>query len=232
MKLNDEGLFLFSKKHGEKFLVLSIFSKKNGLIKALSRITKSKSYALLNLDKICFELSYKNKDSFGFIKYDQMTSNKIDDNLFLTIKASASELCLKLIPSWEENEFIFESLINLSNIANYDKVSLIEKYVRWELSLLNALGYGLNLKECSVTGKSDVFYISPKSGNSVCYEVGKEYDKKLFKVPKFLKNMNYHPKLDELERCLNISGYFLLKIYEFNNKFIFRDQLINIISKL
>ena len=140
MKLNDEGLFLFSKKHGEKFLILSIFSKKNGLIKALSRITKLKSYALLNLDRICFELSYKNKDTFGFIKYDQMTSNKIDDNLFVTIKASASELCLKLIPSWEENEFIFESLLNISNIDNFDKVSLVEKYVCWEISLLNALG--------------------------------------------------------------------------------------------
>ena len=232
MKLNDQGLFLFSKKHGEKFLVLSIFSKKNGLIKALSRITKSKSHALLNLDQISFELSYKNKDMYGFIKYDQMKSNKIDDNFFITLKASASELCLKLFPTWEENIFIFESLVNISNLINSDKISLIHKYVCWEFNLLNALGYGLNLKECSVTGKPDVFYISPKSGNSVCYEVGKKYEKKLFKIPKFLKNMNSQPKLDELEICLKISGYFLLKIYESKNKFIFRDQLINMISRL
>ena len=80
MKINDEGIYLFSKKHGEKFLILHIFSKTHGLIKCLSRISKKK-YALINLDLISFELTYKDKDSFGFVTFYQKVSNKIDNPL-------------------------------------------------------------------------------------------------------------------------------------------------------
>ena len=48
---------------------------------------------MINLDLISFELTYKDKDSFGFVKFDQKISNKID-NAFNLIKASASELCM------------------------------------------------------------------------------------------------------------------------------------------
>ena len=40
MKIKDEGIYLFSKKHGEKFLILNILSKSNGLIRCLSRTSK------------------------------------------------------------------------------------------------------------------------------------------------------------------------------------------------
>ena len=48
MKLEDEGLYLFGKKHGERFVILNILSKNNGLIKGLYRISKKKLF-LVNL---------------------------------------------------------------------------------------------------------------------------------------------------------------------------------------
>ena len=231
MKIKDEGIYLFSKKHGEKFLILNILSKSNGLIRCLSRTSK-KNHILINLDIISFELSYKDKDSFGFVKFNHKISNKIDNPFFNLIKASASELCMKLLPTWEENLFIYESLYRLTKLFNQKNNLLIAEYIRWEFQLLKYLGYGLDLKKCSETGSSNVYYISPKSGNCVSYEVGRKYEKKLFKIPDCLKNNFLKFQSSEIESCLKISSFFLQKISDFPKKFVFRKQLISMINNL
>ena len=41
-------------------------------------------------------------------------------------------------------------------------------YLRWELALLEELGFGLDLSECAVTGgRDDLVYVSPRSGRAV-----------------------------------------------------------------
>ena len=231
MKINDEGIFLFSKKHGEKFLILNILSKSYGMIRCLSRISK-KNHVLINLDLISFELSFRDKDSFGFVKFNQKMSNKIDNAFFNLIKASASELCMKLLPTWEENSAIYESLYRLSNIFNQKNDSIVAEYIKWEFQFLEYLGYGLDVKKCSETGSSDVYYISPKSGNCVSYEVGKKYEKKLFKIPECLKNNFLKFQTSEIESCLKISSFFLQKISDNPRNYVFRNQLIDMINKL
>jgi DNA repair protein RecO len=231
MKIKDEGIYLFSKKHGEKFLILQIFSKTYGLIKCLSRISK-KNHLLINLDLISFELDYKDKDSFGFIKFYQKKINTIDNVFLNLIKASASELCMKLLPTWEENLVIYKSLHRLSQLFNLNNDLIVAEYVKWEFQFLGCLGYGLDVKKCSQTGSDNVYYISPKSGNSISYEVGRKYEKKLFKIPDCLKNNFSRFQISEIESCLKISGFFLQKISDTDKKYIFRNQLVNMVSKL
>ena len=127
MKIKDEGIYLFSKKHGEKFLILNIFSKTYGLIRCLSRISK-KNHVLINLDLISFELPYRDKDSFGFVKFYQKISNKIDNAFFNLIKASASELCMKLLPTWENNLVIYDCVHRLSRLFNLNNDAIITEY--------------------------------------------------------------------------------------------------------
>ena len=80
---------MFSKKHGEKFLILNILSKTYGLIKCLSRISK-KNHILINLDLISFELTYKDKDPMVLLNSIKKYLIKLI-MLFNLIKASASE---------------------------------------------------------------------------------------------------------------------------------------------
>ena len=64
------------------------------------------------------------------------------------------------------------------------------KYVWWEILFLKNTGYGLNLDTCAVSGSSEnIYFISPKSGNSVSFNIGKKYEKKLFKIPNVLKKL-------------------------------------------
>ena len=52
--------------------------------------------------------------------------------------------------------------------------------VRWELALLEELGFGLDLASCAATGKTaDLVYVSPRSGRAVSAEAGEPYKERL-----------------------------------------------------
>src|SRR5581483_6801304 len=59
--------------------------------------------------------------------------------------------------------------------------------VRWELALLDELGFGLDLASCAATGRtSDLIYVSPRSGRAVSAEAGEPYKDRLLALPPFL----------------------------------------------
>ena len=98
-----------------------------------------------------------------------------------------------------------------------------------EMNFLKHLGYGLNINKCCVTGEfNNTYFISPKTGNAVNFEVGKKYAKNLFKIPICMKENFKKNKYNDYKEALKITGYFFLKILENNKfKFIFRNQIIN-----
>ena len=229
MKINDEGFFLYSKNFGEKSKILYVLSKGNGLIRGLSKSFKNKNYNLINLDKIQFTWSSRNQNSLGYLNYEQENYNLSHDYYFTIIKASASELCIKFLPLWEQNTSIYREINNLS-LLKYDSFSyLIGKYVKWEITFLKHLGYGLNINKCCVTGElNNTYFISPKTGNAVNFEIGKKYSKYLFKIPECMKENFKKNKYNDYKDALKITGYFFLKILENNKlKFVFRNQIIN-----
>jgi DNA repair protein RecO (recombination protein O) len=60
--------------------------------------------------------------------------------------------------------------------------------VRWELALLDELGFGLDLAACAATGRrEDLLYVSPKSGRAVSAGAGEPYKDRLLALPRFLR---------------------------------------------
>ena len=234
MKIHDEGFFLYSKNFGEKSKILYILSKDYGLIKGLSKSFKNKNINLINLDKIQFTWSSRNQNSLGYLNYEQENYNLSSDYFYTIIKASASELCIKFLPLWEQNTSIYKEIKNLT-LLKYDSNSyLIGKYIKWEMNFLKHLGYGLNINKCCVTGEfNNTYFISPKTGNAVNFEIGKKYAKNLFKIPKCMKENFKRNKYNDYKEALKITGFFFLKILENNKfKFIFRNQIINKLESL
>ena len=147
--------------------------------------------------------------------------------MFSLIIASASELCLKLLPLQQCYKEIYRDLEYLLN-SNNNLKELISKYIYWEINFLRNTGYGLNLYECIVSGKKeDIFFISPKSGNSVSYKIGKNYEKKLFKIPLCFKKQNVNIEYSDYLKGLEIIGFFINKYFQENRfNLIFRKQLL------
>jgi DNA repair protein RecO (recombination protein O) len=60
--------------------------------------------------------------------------------------------------------------------------------VRWELALLDELGFGLDLVRCAATGGTEnLIYVSPRSGRAVSAEAGEPYKERLLALPGFLR---------------------------------------------
>ena len=235
MKINDLGFFLGNKKYGENSMIVYILSKNNGLIKSFSKFSKNQRFSFTILDKVNFTWQSKQKDSLGYINLDLEALRKKNDSFINSlIKSSASELCIKFLPLWQQNVEIYNDLQRL--IKNLDKKIEISifNYVWWEILFLKNTGYGINLDKCSVSGsKEKLYYLSPNSGNSVTYSVGREYRNKLFKLPHCLKDKAISKNFVDYLYALKITSYFLRKSFDYDlGKFVFRSHLINKLKTL
>ena len=85
-------------------------------------------------------------------------------------------------------------------------------YSFFEFYLLDFLGIGLDISECAVTGKrTDLRYVSPKTGRAVCAEAGAPYKDRLFAYPQYIAEHNYMPQSAEVANVLTMTGSFLQK---------------------
>jgi DNA repair protein RecO (recombination protein O) len=85
--------------------------------------------------------------------------------------------------------------------------------VRYELGLLDELGFGLDLARCAVTGSSDdLVYVSPRTGRAVSGEAGAAYRERLLAFPAFLTSAQADPPSPaELLAGLRLTGHFLAR---------------------
>ncbi len=83
--------------------------------------------------------------------------------------------------------------------------------VRWELALLEELGFGLDLASCAATGRTtDLVYVSPKSGRAVSAEAGEPYKERLLALPAFLRaGATGAVTQEDLRAGFALTGHFL-----------------------
>jgi hypothetical protein len=83
-------------------------------------------------------------------------------------------------------------------------------YARFELGLLAAAGYGLDLTHCALSGvESDLAYVSPKSGRAASREAGAPFADKLLILPTFLTDPEADLNPNDLADGFALSGFFL-----------------------
>jgi len=81
--------------------------------------------------------------------------------------------------------------------------------VRYELLILSELGFGLDLSECAATGaRTNLLYVSPKSGRAVSGGAAGEYIDRLLRLPRFLLGGGA-AEWDDIFDGFRITGHFL-----------------------
>ena len=83
--------------------------------------------------------------------------------------------------------------------------------VRFELGLIDELGYGLDLVSCAATGTNDdLAYVSPKTGRAVSRAAGEPWKDRLLPLPPFLRGCHDEsPTAADIRDGLQLSGFFL-----------------------
>jgi len=121
---------------------------------------------------------------------------------------------LRLLPERDPHPHLYEALdVILENL--HDPRDAGELFVRFEIAVLNDLGFGLDLAECVATGaRADLAYVSPKSGRAVSRAAGAPYADKMLALPAFLVEGGA-ADYDSLLSAFRMTAFFLHRhVYE------------------
>ncbi len=108
-------------------------------------------------------------------------------------------------PTYEGGEALLDA------IATHDFAGWAPLFVRWEIGLLDELGFGLDLARCAATGATDdLIYVSPRTGRAVSAGAGEAYREKLLPLPPFLLGSQAQPPTEsDLQAGLALTAHFI-----------------------
>ena len=109
-------------------------------------------------------------------------------------------------------------------------------YARWELGLLSALGFGLDLDRCALSGaREGLTHVSPNTGRAVCGHEAKTYLDRLFALPAFLLHADAAASDTDIQNALLLTGHFItIRLFHALNRRVppERQRLIDKLSPL
>ena len=215
MQFQDEGYIIDQRKHGEKSLILTVLTRQHGkIIGYVKNCLNKKSLGIYQLGNRVSIDAYtrieENMWSFRVELCEPTAINFISDFNKLSALSSFCTLTKDTLPQEDNLErfyYYIESFFSLINDENW-----LAHYAYFEFYLLEYLGIGLDLSECSATGtKENLRYVSPKTGKAVCAQAGAPYKDRLFAYPEFIIKQNYTPTPKEIYELLRMTEFFLRK---------------------
>jgi len=210
MEWRDTGFVLAARRHGESALIAELLTREHGRHAGLVRGGQSPRRRALLQPGNQVTASWRGRlpEHLGSLDCELVEAYAVrflDDPDRLAAVTAATALLLTALPEREPNAELYQSFAALlaaltptlpspAPPAGFGREQTLDSadsweqsYVRWECGLLAALGFGLDLGRCAVTGATDdLAYVSPRSGRAVSRMAGHPYRDKLLPLPGFL----------------------------------------------
>ena len=118
----------------------------------------------------------------------------------------------RLLPERDPHPSLFEVTLFVLGYLGDDQI-WPALYARWELALLEELGFGLDLSACAVTGANDYLaYVSPRTGRAVSMAAAGPYRDKLLPLPGLLIGAGAGlSTAADVVAALRLTGHFLTR---------------------
>ena len=116
---------------------------------------------------------------------------------------------IRLLPERDPHPRLYDGLeIIVSHFS--DPLEAGELVLRFEIALLEELGFGLDLETCVATGtRENLVYVSPKSGRAVSAEAGAPWHGRMLALPAFLGTLGARADEATLADGFRLTRYFL-----------------------
>ena len=220
MEWRDEGIILGARKHGETSVVLETMTAAHGRHLGLVKGGRSRRMQPLLQPGNRVDLVWRARleEHLGTFQVEPLELNAAR-LLASALAIHGIQLLaahLRLMPERDAHTGLYETLKIIT--AHLDEPEIAGPLmVRFELALLDELGFGLDLTQCAPTGsRESLAYVSPKSGRAVTEEAGAPWRDRLLPLPRFLTvkaRMETPP--DALEDAYRLTGFFFHRnVYE------------------
>ncbi|MEM6383787.1 MAG: DNA repair protein RecO [Pseudomonadota bacterium] len=213
MEWTASAIVLGTRKHGEAGVILEVMTRDKGRHLGLVRGGRSRRMAPLLQAGNSLSATWR-------ARLDEHLGNftvegerlRGADLMNRPTALNVIQLCaahLRLLPERDPHARLHDMLgLILENVD--DRTTLLALAARFELLLLEELGFGLDLSTCAGTGTRDnLIYVSPKSGRAVCAEAGEPYKDKLLALPAFLRGSLDWLVQGDIAKAFALTGFFL-----------------------
>jgi DNA repair protein RecO (recombination protein O) len=214
MEWADEGVVLSVRPHGETAAVAELFTRRHGRHLGLVHGGRSRRLRPVLQTGNHVDATWKarladNLGHFGVELRRGYAAPLMEDAPALAAMTSMAALA-RLLPERDPHPSLFEITLFVLGYLD-DRAVWPALVVRWELALLDELGFGLDLATCAAAGGTeDLVYVSPKSGHAVSATAGEPYKDRLLALPDFLRaGAAGTVSREEILSGFALTGYFL-----------------------
>lgn len=220
MDWTDEGIIIGTRRHGETSLIVELMTPGHGRHLGLVRGGRSKAQrpVLQTGNSVHATWRARLDAHLGNYAIEPATfrAAKLMETPAGLYGLQALAGLVRLLPERDPHPQIYAALVAMVDLL-HDPVLAGALIVRFELRMLEELGFGLDLDRCVATGANDdLAYVSPKSGRAVSRSAGDPYRDRMLLLPAFLLAApGARPGADDLLAAFRLTGFFFARhVYE------------------
>jgi len=214
MEWRDQGILLASRGHGESSAIIEVFTPSRGRHAGVVRGGASRRMAPVLQPGAQLDVAWRARleEHIGTFSVEPVRSRaaaSMGDRLSLAGLNAVLSLLLFCLPEREAHERLYRRTEALLDLMDRREVWPLA-YLHWEMTLLDEMGFGLDLTRCAVMGEkaNDLSYVSPRSGRAVSRAGAGEWADRLLPLPPCL--LGHGPAPDaEIAAALTVTGHFL-----------------------
>lgn len=220
MQWRDEGIILATRRHGETSAILEVMTAAHGRHLGLVRGGRSRRMQPVLQPGNRVELVWRARldEHLGTFQVEALELNAARLLASATAVYGIQTLAahLRLLPERDPHGGLYAALGALLGHLDEPRAAA-ELMARFELLLLDELGFGLDLTQCAASGvREELAYVSPRSGRAVSRDAGAPWADRLLVLPAFLRRgSGLRGETHTFEDAFKLTGFFLARnIYE------------------
>ena len=213
MEWRGQGFLLSARKHGETSTIIQVFTEERGRHAGVVRGGTSRKIAPILQPGAQLDLEWRARleEHLGTFRVEPVRSRAAavmgDADLLAALNSITALLGFSL-PEREAHAPLYRRSCAMLDLLGHNDAWPVA-YLKWELALLEEMGFGLDLSACAVTGtRDDLAYVSPKSGRAVSAEGAGEWADKLLPLPPELLGVGTGEAVNVVDG-LRTTGHFL-----------------------
>jgi len=218
MEWTDEGVILGVRRHGENSVIVEAMTAAHGRHLGLVRSGRSARMrpVLQPGNSVTLVWRARLEDHLGQFTLEaaNLRAASLMEQPVGLYGLQVLAAHLRLLPERDPHASLYRAaLVILDHLDEPEKAARL--VIRFELALLDELGFGLDLDRCAATGvTTDLVWVSPRSGKAVSREAGKPWEAQLLALPSFLSpgsgaQVAQAGHAGQIAQGFALAGYFL-----------------------
>lgn len=214
MEWRDEGAVLSVRAHGETSAIVEVFTRGHGRHAGVVRGGASRRMAPVLQPGAQVQVGWRARlgEHIGSFAVEplRVRAALMADGGRLAALTSACALLRLALPERQAHAALWVDTVALFDLLE-GGAEWAPAYLRWEVRLLEDLGFGLDLASCAVTGATEgLAFVSPRSGRAVSRAGAGAWADRLLPLPACMIG-DARPAPGDLAAGLALTGHFLTR---------------------